>query len=234
MRAAPGAIEKVKIYPKTLEAGFKVIGNEKWNTEDGNIGALGICGSGIFDVAAQMFLTGIIDKGGRFVPGLKTNRCRKNGNNHEFVIAWAKESAIDRDIVVCQKDIRVVQLAKGAMYAGARILMNRMGVDKVDRIILAGAFGSSIDKRSAAVIGLFPDCDPDNVVTVGNAAGDGARMALLDTDKRTEADIRALQVEYVELTVDPQFNRIFIQSLLFPHGEDRFPHLTGILPGTAD
>ncbi len=234
MRAAPGAVERVKIDPKTLEVGFKVIGNEKWNTEDGNIGALGICGSGIFDVAAQMFLAGVIDKGGRFVSGLKTNRSRKNQNGHEFVIAWARETAIDQDIVVCQKDIRAVQLAKGAMYAGARILMNRMGVDEVDRIILAGAFGSYIDKMSAAVIGLFPDCDPDKVVAVGNAAGDGARMALLDTDKRTEADIRALQVEYVELTLDPQFNQIFMQSLLFPHGEDAFPHHTGIQPGIAE
>jgi len=230
MRAAPGAIEKVRIDPVTLEVQFKVIGNEKWNHEDGEIGALGICGSGIFDVAAQMFLAGIIDKTGKFVKGLKTERYRVRNNQPEFVIAWAHETAIDRDIVICQRDIRAIQLAKGAVYAGARIMMNKMGADKVDKVILAGGFGSYIDKLSAAVIGLFPDCPQERVIAVGNAAGDGARMALLNTDKRREADIRAREVEYIELTLEPEFQKIFTQSLLFPHGTDAFPSLEKILP----
>ena len=107
----------------------------------------------------------------------------------EFVLAWANETAIGNDIVICQKDIRAIQLAKGAMYSGAKIMMNRFGTDHVDRVILAGAFGSYIDKISAAVIGLYPDCDLDKVNAVGNAAGDGARMALLNIDKRKEADV---------------------------------------------
>jgi len=230
MRAAPGAIERVKIDPKTKEVQFKIIGNERWSNGAKNLKARGICGSGIFDIAAQMFLAGIIDKSGRFSNRLKTPRLRKSGKELEFVIAWAKETSIEGDIVVCQSDIRAIQLAKGAMYAGARVLMNRLRVDSIDRVILAGAFGSYIDRESAAVIGLFPDCDLENVYAVGNAAGDGARIALLNVDKRKEADIMARRVEYVELTVEPDFNNIFTQALLFPHMEDKFPHLKHILP----
>jgi len=231
MRAAAGAIEKLKIDPKTKEVQFKVIGNDKWNTEDKKIGARGICGSGIFDVAAQVFLAGIIDKSGRFNMKMKSPRLRLNGDGEaEFVLAWAKETAINQDIVVCQKDIRAVQLAKSAMYSGAKIMMKRMGVSKIDRVILAGAFGSYIDKKSAAVIGLFPDCDPKRVYAVGNAAGDGARIALLNVDKRDEADLWARRVEYIELTLEPEFNNTFTKALNFPNAEDKFPSLNHILP----
>ena len=230
MRAAAGAIEKLKIDPETKEVQFKVIGNDKWNTEVQNIGARGICGSGIFDAAAQMFLAGIFDKSGRFDMKVKSPRLRQGEKEPEFVIAWAPETAIDHDIVICQRDIRAIQLAKGAMYSGARIMMNRMGVDGVDRVILAGAFGSYIDKTSAAVIGLFPDCKPEFVYAVGNAAGDGARMALLDVDKREEADFWARRVEYVELTLEPGFNSIFTKALSFPHAEDKFPNILHLLP----
>ncbi len=229
MRAAAGAIEKLKIDANTKEVQFKVIGNDKWNTEDENIGARGICGSGIFDVAAQMFLAGIIDKGGRFNLKIKSPRIKQSVEGPEFVIAWKKETAIDRDIVICQKDIRAIQLAKGAMYSGAKIMMKRMGVEKVDRVILAGAFGSYIDKTSAAVIGLFPDCAPERVYAVGNAAGDGARIALLNMDKRDEADLWARRVEYVELTLEPDFNKFFTGALIFPHADDEFPHLRKLL-----
>jgi uncharacterized 2Fe-2S/4Fe-4S cluster protein (DUF4445 family) len=230
MRASAGAIEKVKIDPATLEVQFKVIGSESWNTGDKNIGARGICGSGIFDCAAQMFLAGIIDKGGRFSKKLDNPRYRVKDNEPEFVIARAGETAVGHDIVICQKDIRAIQLAKGAMYCGVKIMMNKLGIDRLDRVILAGAFGSYIDKMSAAIIGLFPDCDPERVYAVGNAAGDGARIALLNVDKRGEADLRARQVEYVELTVAPDFNTNFTKALTFPHQEDKFPHLKHLLP----
>jgi uncharacterized 2Fe-2S/4Fe-4S cluster protein (DUF4445 family) len=230
MRAAAGAIEKLKIDPVTKEVQFKVIGNDKWNTEDKKIGARGICGSGIFDAAAQMFLAGIIEKSGRINMNVKSPRLRMGEKEPEFVIAWADETAINQDITIVQKDIRAIQLAKGAMYSGARIMMNRMGVDKIDRVILAGAFGSYIDKTSAAVIGLFPDCDQKLVYAVGNAAGDGARMALLNKDKRDEADYWAKRVEYVELTLEPNFNKIFTSALAFPHASDKFPHLKNLLP----
>jgi uncharacterized 2Fe-2S/4Fe-4S cluster protein (DUF4445 family) len=232
MRAAAGAIERVKIDAETKEVRFKVIGNEKWNTDDKDIGARGICGSGIFDVTAQMFLAGIIDKSGRFNKNLKTPRFRIIDGEPEFVIAKASETTIDHDIVICQKDIRAIQLAKGAMYCGAKIMMQKLGVKQLDRVILAGAFGSYIDKTSAAIIGLFPDCDQERVYAVGNAAGDGARIALLNTDKRKEADVHARQVEYVELTVAPDFNATFTKALSFPHQEDEFPHLKHLLSKT--
>ena len=231
MRASPGAIEKLEIDPETKEVRFKVIGSDKWNTDDKNIGALGICGSGIFDVAAQMFLAGIIDKSGRFTNGLKSKRFRIVEDSPEFVIAWADETAIGQDIAVCQKDIRAIQLAKGAMYSGAKIMMNRLGIAKIDKVILAGAFGSYIDKESAAVIGLFPDCPAENVSAVGNATGDGARIALLNVDKRKEADKVARQVEYIELTVEPAFSAAFTDALIFPHAKDKFPSLEHLLPG---
>ena len=230
MRAAPGAIEKVKIDPKTKEVEFKVIGNQRWNTEVKDIGARGICGSGIFDVTAQMFLAGIIDKSGRFSTRIKSPRLKQSGSDMEFIIAHANETAINQDIVVCQKDIRAIQLAKGAMYSGAKLMMKRLGVTRIDKVVLAGAFGSYINKESAAVIGLFPDCTLENVKAVGNAAGDGACMALLDMRKRKEADIQAKKVEYVELTIEPGFNDIFTGALNFPHTEDNFPHLKHLLP----
>jgi uncharacterized 2Fe-2S/4Fe-4S cluster protein (DUF4445 family) len=230
MRAAAGAIEKLEVDPGTKKVRFKVIGNDKWNTEDKNIGARGICGSGIFDAAAQLFLAGIFDKTGRFDMTVKTPRLRMGEKEPEFVIAWAKETAIDQDIVITQRDIRAIQLAKGAMYSGARIMMNRMGINKIDRVILAGAFGSYIDKTSAAVIGLFPDCDPKFVYAVGNAAGDGARITLLNIGKRDEADLWARRVEYVELTLEPDFNNIFTRALSFPHAEDKFPNLKHLFP----
>jgi len=161
---------------------------------------------------------------------IKSKRVRMGEKEPEFVIAWADETAIDQDIAIVQKDIRAIQLAKGAMYSGARIMMNRLGISKVDRVILAGAFGSYIDKTSAAIIGLFPDCGQKLVYAVGNAAGDGARMALLNVDKRDEADYWAKRVEYVELTLEPNFNSIFTKALTFPHAEDKFPHLASLLP----
>jgi uncharacterized 2Fe-2S/4Fe-4S cluster protein (DUF4445 family) len=225
MRAAPGAIEKIRIDPETKEVQFRVIGNEHWNTETKHINARGICGSGIFDAAAQMFLAGIIDKSGRFNTKLKSSRLKKTSKGPEFIIARDAETAIEGEITVCQKDIRAIQLAKGAMYAGAKVMMNKLGIEKIDGVILAGAFGSYIDKESAAVIGLFPDCSLEKVQAVGNAAGDGARIALLNTDKRKEADVMARKVEYVELTVAPEFNDTFTKAMTFPHAEDKFPHL---------
>ncbi len=231
MRAAPGAIEKIRIAPDTKEVRFKVIGKEDWNTDLEDVDAKGICGSGIIDAVAQLFVAGIINRTGRFRADLDTPRLRVAEDGPEFVLAWSSETSTKQDIVVCQQDIRNIQLAKGAMYAGVKIMMHRLLAEKLDKIILAGAFGSYIDKESAAIIGLFPDCAQDNVYAVGNAAGDGARIALLNVDKRAEADEMARQVEYVELTVEPSFEKTFVQAMWFPHMEDNFPHLKHLLPG---
>ena len=231
MRAAPGAIEKVKIDPVTREVCFKVIGMEGWSTYLDEVGASGICGSGIIDAVAQLFLAGVLDRTGQFNTDVGTLRLRKAEGGPEFVIAWAGETSIGQDIVVCQQDVRNIQLAKGAIYAGARLMMRQLGIDKLDKIILAGAFGICIDKESAAIIGMFPDCAQEEVYAVGNAAGDGARIALLNADKRVEADRRAREVEYLELTLAPGFDKVFTRAMWFPNMEDGFPHLKHLLPG---
>jgi len=230
MRAAPGAIERVQIDPETKEPRYKVIGKEQWSDELKDIGARGLCGSGIIDVVAQMYATGVILRNGRLNAELDSARMREGEDGLEYVLVSADETAIGQDIVVNQGDIRAVQLAKGAMYAGAKLMMRRLGIEKLDRVILAGAFGTYIDSTQAMIMGLFPDCDLEKVYAVGNAAGDGARIALLNVDKRTEANAIAREVEYVELTVEKDFERQFAQAMYFPHMKDKFPHLEGLIP----
>jgi uncharacterized 2Fe-2S/4Fe-4S cluster protein (DUF4445 family) len=229
MRAAPGAIEKVKIDPETREAFFKVIGKEEWNMELEEANAKGVCGSGIIDAVAHMFRTGILQRNGRFNTDLDTPRLKLNEDGPEFVIAWAHETSIGKDITISLGDVRAVQLAKGAMYTGAKLMMRRLETDRLDKVILAGAFGSYIDRESAMIMGLFPDCEMEDIYAVGNAAGDGARIALLNRDKRVEADQIARQVEYVELTVEEDFEREFAHAMYFPHMKDEFPHLKDFL-----
>jgi uncharacterized 2Fe-2S/4Fe-4S cluster protein (DUF4445 family) len=221
MRAAPGAIEHIRIDPEDAEVRFKVFGCPEWRNE----GAVGLCGSAIIDVLPELLRAGLIDKTGRFIMKSASPRLRMDGEKAEFVIAWAGETAIGHDIVITQDDVRAIQLAKGAMYAGAKILMRRLDVERLDRVVLAGAFGSYIDRTSAAWLGLFPDCDPDSIQAVGNAAGDGARLALLDAGKRAEAEVMAGRVEYVELTTEPDFDRVFAGAMWLPHMQDEFPHL---------
>lgn len=227
MRAAPGAIEKVKIDPKTKEPVYKVIGKRKWHTElKGKIDTKGICGSGIIDVVAEMFTAGIIDKSGKFAKDLDTKRFRRNPEGKlEYVLAWGKETSIGADVTVTQGDVRALQLAKAALYAGAKIMMTKLNIKKVDKVILAGAFGSFINKESAMTLGMFPDCDLDNVYAVGNAAGDGAIMALLSRTKRLEARKEARKLEYVEIAVAEEFEKEFVQAMHIPHMKDKFPHV---------
>src|SRR5512135_2117814 len=231
MRAAPGAIEKVKIDPATKEPMYKVIGKADWHTHiEGKINAKGICGSAIIDVIAEMFLAGIVDKTGKFVMDLGTNRVRRDANGKpEYVLAWAEETSINQDITVTQADVRALQLAKGALYTGTKLMMQKMGVTKLDRVELAGAFGSHIDREASLTLGMFPDVPIDKVVVVGNAAGDGARMALLNKAKRQEADERARWVEFVEIATEPTFEKEFMQAMHIPHMKDKFPNLKKML-----
>ncbi|MGZ3515423.1 MAG: ASKHA domain-containing protein, partial [Thermodesulfobacteriota bacterium] len=135
----------------------------------------------------------------------------------------------EKDITITQADVRNVQLAKGALYAGAKLMMKKLGVEKLDKVILAGAFGSYIDKEKAMILGMFPDCDLANIYAVGNAAGDGARIALLNREKRAEAEEIAGKVQYLELTIEADFQKEFIEALEFPHMKDTFPHLRDIV-----
>jgi uncharacterized 2Fe-2S/4Fe-4S cluster protein (DUF4445 family) len=227
MRAAPGAIERVRISPETLTVRYKVIGQDVWSDERSleEIRPRGICGSGIIEAVAEMFKAGVVEKSGRVAGNISHERVRKAERGYEFVIARAEETSIGRDITVSVSDVRAVQLAKGALYAGAKIMMNVLGLKRLERVILAGAFGSYIDAERAMVLGMFPDCDLQKVLAVGNAAGDGARIALLNREKRKEADWVARQVEYIELTVYPDFEREFAMAMHIPHMKDAFLHL---------
>ncbi len=230
MRAAPGAIENIKINPETLECTYKVIGDETWHSSGSKGNAKGICGSGIIDMVAEVFKAGIINQTGRFNMKLKSDRIRRDETGKpEYVMVYAEDSGIGKDITVTQGDIRAVQLAKAALYAGAKMLMRRLGVDRIDSVTLAGAFGSYIDKESSMVIGLFPDCNLDRVQAVGNAAGDGAQAALLDQGKRIEARDVAASVEFVETATESDFQERFAEAMAFPHAKDQFPSIDHIL-----
>ena len=234
MRAAPGAIERIKINTETHDVDYKVIGRNAWRSysEAKEMEAKGICGSGILDVLGELYRSGVILKSGRFNPNQKNSRCRKNSDNNqpEFVIAWANETTIAKDIVITQKDVRQIQLAKGALYCGCKLMMKRMGIDKVDRVKIAGAFGTHVDREKALIMGLFPDCEIEKIISIGNAAGDGARAALLNREKREEANWVSRNVEYIELTVEKDFQQEFMEAMQIPHMKDQFEHLKGIVP----
>jgi len=235
MRAAPGAMERILIDPETKEVDYKVIGREAWRkySDPKEMKAKGICGSGILDLLAELYRAGVIAKSGVFnKKALKEHpRFRKNPdtNQPEFVLAWAEESSIDKDIVVTQKDIRQIQLAKGALYAGCKLMVKRMGLDKVDTVKIAGAFGTHVDREKALIMGLFPDCEIEKIQGVGNAAGDGCRAALLNVKKRVEANWCSRNVEYIELTVESTFQQEFMEAMQLPHMTDKFPHLEGLV-----
>jgi uncharacterized 2Fe-2S/4Fe-4S cluster protein (DUF4445 family) len=232
MRAAPGAIEEVKIDPETKEPLYKVIGKADWHTHVEKVDAKGICGSGIIQVVAEMFKAGIIDKSGKFVKDLETPRVRNDADGKpEYVLAWAEETSIGTDVTITQGDVRALQLAKGALYAGAKLMMLKMGIETLDRVVLAGAFGSHISTEAALTLGMFPDCDIKKVYAVGNAAGDGARMALLNLEKRKEASEKARWVNFVEIAIEPEFEKEFMKAMHFPHMKDKFPNLKEMLEG---
>ncbi|MBP6179872.1 MAG: DUF4445 domain-containing protein [Anaerolineales bacterium] len=226
MRAAPGAIERVRIDEKTLEPKYKIVGEENWN--EGK--AKGICGSAIIDAVAELFRAGIVDSRGKFKTGLESTRIRKGESGWEYVIAWAEETSIGRDIPMTQQDVRQIQLAKAALFTAARTLLKRSGLESPDKIILAGGFGSYIDKEKAMLIGLIPDCELPNVYAVGNSAGDGARIALLNVEKRREIEAVTRRVERFELPTDPEFQNQFMLATSFPHMSEPFPHIAHLIP----
>jgi len=226
MRAAPGAIERVQIDEKTLEPRYKIVGEEEWNAGK----AKGICGSAIIDAVAELFRAGIVDSRGRFNIRMESERVREGTNGWEYVIARAEETSIGRDIPITQQDVRQIQLAKAALFTAARTLLKRTGLQSPDKIILAGGFGSYIDKEKAMLIGLIPDCELQNVYAVGNAAGDGARIALLNVEKRDEIDSVTRRVERFELPADPEFQNQFMLATSFPHMSEPFEHIAHLIP----
>lgn len=224
-RAAPGAIERVRIDPETLEPRFKVIGSDLWSDEDGfdeetrRIGITGICGSGIIEVLAEMYLAGILRHDG-IIDGAQAARSpRIEADGRTFAYRLTPE------VSIVQNDVRAIQLAKAALYAGARLLMDKMGVETVERVILAGAFGSHIDTKYAMVLGMIPDCRLDRVWSVGNAAGTGARIALLNAEARREIETVVRRVEKIETAVEPRFQEHFVEAMALPHATAPYPNL---------
>ena len=231
-RAAPGAIERVRIDPLTLEPRFKVIGCDLWSDEPGfaaatrRSGVTGICGSGIIEALAEMYLAGILRRDGT-IDGAKagqSSRIQPDGRTFAYLL-----HAGEPEIRIAQNDVRAIQLAKAALYAGARLLMDHLGVDQVERITLAGAFGSHIDVKYAMVLGLIPDCDLAKVSSAGNAAGTGARIALLNRTARAEIEQVVRRIEKIETAVEPRFQEHFVGAMAIPHASAPYPHLAAVV-----
>jgi len=236
-RAAPGAIERIRIDPDTKEPRFRVIGCDLWSDDPGfaaatvETGITGIAGSGIIEAIAEMRLADIIDIDGVVRGSLTetTTRVFPEGRTFSYLIHDGNQK-----IAVTQNDVRAIQLAKAALYAGCQLLMDEMGIDSVDRITLAGAFGAHISPMHAMVLGMIPDCDVENVRSAGNAAGTGARIALLNAGKRTEIERVVRDVEKIETALAPKFQDHFIEAMAVPHKTAPYPRLRKIarLPDT--
>jgi uncharacterized 2Fe-2S/4Fe-4S cluster protein (DUF4445 family) len=235
-RAAPGAIERVEIDPATKEPRFKVIGCDLWSDEPGfaeataATGVTGICGSGIIEAVAEMRMAGLLDPSGLIGSAEQTGtpRCLPEGRTHAYLLHDGSATGGPR-ITVTQGDIRAIQLAKSALYAGARLLMDEMGVDRVDRVVLAGAFGAHISPKHAMVLGMIPDCALDRVSSAGNAAGTGARIALLNSAARREIEAVVRRIHKVETAIEPRFQEHFVAANAIPHATDPFPELSRIV-----
>ena len=231
-RATSGAIERVRIDPASLEPRFSVIGSELWSDNPGfgeatqAFGVTGICGSGIIEVIAQMYLAGIIDEDGVVDGSLaaRSKRILADGRTFSYLLHDGPPR-----ILVTQNDVRQVQLAKAALYAGIRLLQDRAGMDRIDRIRLAGAFGSRIDPKYAMVLGLIPDCDLNRVESAGNAAGMGALIALLNVPARAEIEAAVRGIEKIETAVEPKFQEYFVDAMAIPNKRDAFPRLFAVL-----
>ncbi len=232
-RAAPGAIERVEINPITKEPRFRVIGSDLWSDEPGFDAAIeasgitGICGSGIIEMVAEMRLAGLLDG-----PGLigspeqtGTERCFLDGRTYSYLV-WEDGT---RRITVTNRDIREIQMAKAALYSGARLLMDKFGVDKVDRIVLAGAFGAHISPKHAMVLGMIPDAPFEKVTSAGNAAGTGARIALLNTDARREIEVTVQQIHKIETAIEPRFQEHFVNASNIPNAVEPFAILNSLV-----
>ena len=232
-RAAAGAIERVRIDPDTLVARFKVIGSDLWSDEPGFIeetskfGVTGICGSGIIEVVAEMYLSGIVTVDG-IIDGELASRSPlvvADGRTWSYVLYQSDLTENQAPILVTQNDIRQIQLAKAALYAGVKLLMDKLDIDHVDRIRLAGAFGSHINVQHAMVLGLIPDCALNQVSSAGNAAGTGARIALLNNQSRNTIEDLVTNIEKIETAMEPKFQQYFVDAMAFPNKTDPFPNL---------
>lgn len=235
-RAAPGAIERVEIDPVTKEPRFRVIGSELWSDEDGfeaavaSTGITGICGSGIIEAIAEMRIAGIVDASGLIGSAAQvgTPRCITDGRTHSYVM-WDGSAKGGPTITVTNPDIRAIQMAKAALYSGARLLMDKFDVQTVDRVVLAGAFGAHISPKHAMVLGMIPDCEIEKVTSAGNAAGTGARIALLNSKARDEIESTVRRIIKIETAVEPRFQEHFVNASAIPNSAEPFPILAKVV-----
>ena len=216
VRATLGAIERVRIDPVTKNAKVKIIGHDGWIADsDGSLEGrrvVGICGSGIFEVMVEMANAGLLDHSGLFIPEAAPHRFSKDGNVWKYLLV----DQPGNPIIVKQTDIRAVQLAKAALYAGAQLLAESLGCHKFDEVLLAGAFGTHLDSKYVADIGIIPMAPADIISSVGNAAGTGAAMALLNVKERARIKSAIKQVEKMETALEPKFQDYFVDAMKFP------------------
>ncbi len=232
-RAAPGAIERLRIDPVTLEPRYRVIGCELWSDEPGfeeaiaSTGVTGICGSGIIEAIAEMYLAGIISQDG-LVDGAMaaiSPRIEPYKRTFNYVVRQPADQSNEPLIRITQNDVRAIQMAKAALYAGVRLLMDKLKIETVGKIRLAGAFGSHIDMKYAMILGLIPDCELSRVQSAGNAAGTGARIALLNKGARDEIEAVVRRIEKIETAVEPKFQQHFVEAMAIPHKTAAFTEL---------
>ncbi|WP_417242815.1 ASKHA domain-containing protein [Celeribacter sp.] len=235
-RAAPGAIERVEIDPVTKEPRFKVIGCDLWSddpdfaTQTAVSGVSGICGSGIIEAVAEMRMAGLVDANGLIgsAGATGTERLRPAGRTHSYLLHDGSTEG-GSVIEVTQGDIRAIQLAKSALYAGARLLMDEFGTDEVERVVLAGAFGAHISPKHAMVLGMIPDCPLAHVTSAGNAAGTGAQIALLNVAARREVEALVHEITKIETAIEPRFQEHFVAANAIPHATAPFAGLRAVV-----
>lgn len=224
-RAAAGAIERVRIDPITLKPRFKVIGSQLWSDDPDfkedtqQLTITGICGSGIIEVIGEMYLAGILSTDGVIQPSAKVSseHVIQQGRTYSYCL-----TTTNTPVVITQNDIRQIQLAKAALYAGIKLLMDKFPTSRVDDIRIAGAFGSNVDSLYAMLLGLIPDCDLSQVKSVGNAASTGVRIALLNYPSRDKIAALANTIEKIETATEPNFQNYFVDAMAIPHKTDPF------------
>ena len=232
-RASAGAVERVRIDPDTWEPRFKVIGSDMWSDEPGFSEALagaglevsGLCGSGIIEVIAEMFLAGVMDRHGVITSETgRSPRIVADERTFSYVIQWEPIR-----LSITQNDVRAVQLAKAALRAGIDLLREHAGIDEVSDVRLAGAFGAHIDPVRAMVLGLVPDTPAGGVRSAGNASGVGAVRMLLSGEQRREIERLVRSIIKIETATEPRFQELFVAAMALPHDTDPTPHLASVI-----
>lgn len=236
-RATAGAIERVRIDRETLEPRYRIIGSELWSDETGfaddtrKLTITGVCGSGIIEVVSEMHLAGIITTDG-VIDGTKaatSPRIVAEGRTFSYLLHDPAPGSDEPQLFITQNDVRAIQLAKAALYAGVQLLMDKLGVTELDSIRLAGAFGSHIDPTYAVSLGLVPDCQIEQVTSAGNAAGTGAVIALLSGEARREIEEVVRRVEKIETATEAKFQDHFVDAMAIPHKTADYPHLSKVI-----